>query len=122
MLVPVVALAPVVAVVVATMPLLVLRARAAALADNAPDPVRAPLRAFRRDCLRTAQFTECLDTLKVTLAEPVADRIVETVRMAREVGGTELPTVFRSLSHYLRADAAMPSRVTSSSSPDVDEG
>lgn len=143
LLVPVVALAPVAAVVAATIPMLVLRARAAArrralravwpdvvdlllsgvraglslpqavaaLADSAPEPVRAPFRAFRRDYLRTAQFTECLDTLKATLADPVADRIVETVRMAREVGGTELPTVLRSLSHYLRADAAVRAEV-----------
>ncbi|MBA4247867.1 MAG: type II secretion system protein F [Microbacterium sp.] len=143
LLVPVVSLAPVAAVVAATIPVLVLRARAAArrralravwpdvvdhllsgvraglslpqavaaLADSAPEPVRAPFRAFRRDYLRTAQFTECLDTLKTTLADPVADRIIETVRMAREVGGTELPTVLRSLSHYLRADAAVRSEV-----------
>lgn len=143
LLVPVVALAPVAAMVAATIPVLVLRARAAArrralravwpdvvdlllsgvraglslpqavaaLADSAPEPVRAPFRAFRRDYLRTAQFTECLDTLKATLADPVADRIIETVRMAREVGGTELPTVLRSLSHYLRADAAVRAEV-----------
>lgn len=143
LLVPVVALAPVAAAVAATVPVLVLRARAAArrralravwpdvvdhllsgvraglslpqavaaLADSAPEPVRAPFRAFRRDYLRTAQFTECLDSLKATLADPVADRIIETVRMAREVGGTELPTVLRSLSQYLRADAAVRAEV-----------
>jgi tight adherence protein B len=143
LLVPVVALAPVAAVVAATVPLLVLRGRAAArrralravwpdvvdhllsgvraglslpqaiaaLADSGPEPVRAPFRTFRRDYLRTAQFTECLDALKATLADPVADRIVETLRMAREVGGTELPSVLRSLSHYLRADAAVRAEV-----------
>lgn len=143
LLVPVVALAPVAAVVTATVPLLVLRGRAAtrrralravwpdvvdhllsgvraglslpqaiaALADSAPEPVRPAFRAFRRDYLRTAQFTECLDALKTSLADPVADRIVETLRMAREVGGTELPTVLRSLSHYLRADSAVRAEV-----------
>lgn len=143
LLVPVVALAPVAAVVVAAVPLLVLRSRAAArrralravwpdvvdhllsgvraglslpqaiaaLADSAPEPVRGPFRTFRRDYLRTAQFTECLDALKASLADPVADRIVETLRMAREVGGTELPSVLRSLSHYLRADAAVRAEV-----------
>lgn len=143
LLLPVVALAPVAAVVVAAVPLLVLRSRAAtrrralravwpdvvdhllsgvraglslpqaiaALADSAPEPVRVPFRTFRRDYLRTAQFTECLDALKASLADPVADRIVETLRMAREVGGTELPSVLRSLSHYLRADAAVRAEV-----------
>ncbi len=142
-LVPVAALAPIAGVVAAAVPVLVLRARAAArrralravwpdvvdhllsgvraglslpqavaaLADSAPEAVRPAFLAFRRDYLRTAQFGECLDALKATLADPVADRIVETVRMAREVGGTELPTVLRSLSQYLRADAAVRSEV-----------
>lgn len=141
--VPVVALAPIAAVAAAVVPLVVLRARAAArrralravwpdvvdhllsgvraglslpqaiaaLADSAPEPVRAPFRDFRRDYQRSAHFTESLDALKTALADPVADRIVETLRMAREVGGTELPAVLRSLSQYLRADAAVRSEV-----------
>lgn len=83
----------------------------AALAESAPEPVRAPFRSFRHDYQRAARFTEALDALKVTLADPIADRIVETLRMAREVGGTELPTVLRSLSHYLRADASVRAEV-----------
>ena len=142
-LVPVVALAPVMGAVLAIIPLLVLRARAAArrralravwpdvvdlllsgvraglslpqaiaaLAESAPEPVRAAFREFRRDYQRTARFAESLDALKTALADPVADRIVETLRMAREVGGTELPAVLRSLSHYLRADAAVRAEV-----------
>ena len=142
-LVPVVALAPIAAVVAAAVPVLILRSRAAArrralravwpdvvdhllsgvraglslpqavaaLADSAPEPVRPAFLAFRRDYLRSAQFSECLDALKASLADPVADRIVETIRMAREVGGTELPSVLRSLSHYLRADAAVRAEV-----------
>jgi tight adherence protein B len=45
------------------------------------------------------------------LADPVADRIVETLRMSREVGGTELPGVLRALAGYVRADAAVRSEV-----------
>src|SRR5690606_19266041 len=45
------------------------------------------------------------------LADPVADRILETLRMSREVGGTELTTVLRSLSTYLRQDSAIRSEV-----------
>lgn len=82
-----------------------------ALADSAPEAVRPAFVGFRRDWLRTARFDESLDTLKMTLADPVADRIVETLRMAREVGGTELPTVLRSLSHYLRAEVAVRGEV-----------
>lgn len=83
----------------------------AALAESAPEPVRSSFREFRRDYQRTARFTESLHALKTALADPVADRIVETLRMAREVGGTELPAVLRSLSQYLRADAAVRAEV-----------
>jgi tight adherence protein B len=82
-----------------------------ALAESSPETVREPFRAFRRDFSRTAQFGECLDELKAALADPVSDRIIETVRMAREVGGTELVGVLRSLAHYLRTDAATRAEV-----------
>lgn len=81
------------------------------LAESAPDAVRAPFREFRREYARTARFGEALDDLKAALADPVADRIVETLRMAREVGGTELPSVLRSLAQYLRTDAAVRAEV-----------
>lgn len=83
----------------------------AALAESAPTAVRPAFVGFRRDYRRSAQFGESLDTLKSSLADPIADRIIESVRMAREVGGTELPAVLRSLSHYLRAEAAVRSEV-----------
>ena len=44
-------------------------------------------------------------------ADPVADRIIETLRMSREVGGNELTTVLRNLAAYLRTDAAVRSEV-----------
>ncbi len=143
LLVPVAALAPVAGLVAASLPIVALRARAAArrralrqvwpdvvdhlvsgiraglglpeaigsLAESAPDAVRAPFREFRREYARTARFGEALDDLKAALADPVADRIVETLRMAREVGGTELPGVLRSLAQYLRTDAAVRAEV-----------
>ena len=39
----------------------------------------------------------CLDRLKDDLADPVGDRIVETLRVAREVGGSDLGRVLRTL-------------------------
>ncbi len=82
-----------------------------ALAESAPPAVRAPFAEFRRDYERSADAGAALDALKANLADPVADRIVETLRMAREVGGTELPSVLRGLSQYLRADAAVRAEV-----------
>ena len=43
--------------------------------------------------------------LKDDLADPVGDRVCETMRVAREVGGSDLGTVLRTLSELLRSDA-----------------
>ena len=44
-------------------------------------------------------------------ADPTADRLIEILRMAREVGGTELPSVLRDLGLHLRQDLALRSEV-----------
>jgi tight adherence protein B len=49
--------------------------------------------------------------VKDRLADPTADRILETLRMAREVGGTELPVVLRNLSASLRQDLALRAEI-----------
>ena len=46
---------------------------------------------------RPATSTRAPQRLKHALADPVGDRIVETLRMARQVGGTELTPVLRAL-------------------------
>ena len=53
----------------------------------------------------SGRFGSCLDVLKDDLADPVGDRVCETMRVAREVGGTDLGTVLRTLADLLRADA-----------------
>lgn len=83
------------------------------LATLGPAATRAPFAAFDDDYRRTGVFAPALDALKARLADPVADRILETVRMAREVGGTEITHVLRSLSAYLRVDAALRAEVRS---------
>jgi tight adherence protein B len=62
---------------------------------------------FEREVRSSGAVSPALDALKERLADPVADRIVETLRMAREVGGTELPTVLRNLAASLRAELAV---------------
>lgn len=68
---------------------------------------REPFLRFEREVQTTGAVSPALDALKDRLADPVADRLVETVRMAREVGGSELPTVLRSLAAALRAELAV---------------
>jgi tight adherence protein B len=83
------------------------------LADSAPLPLRPAFGAFARDLAASGHFDSSAARLKGVLADPVADRIIETLRMARQVGGTELTAVLRSLSASVRADAALRAEVES---------
>ena len=76
-----------------------------------PPTTRAAFATFQSDYHSTGNFGLGLDQLKKRLADPVADRIIETLRMSREVGGTEITTVLRNLSAYLRQEAAIRSEV-----------
>lgn len=70
-----------------------------------PEQLRPQFRSFAEDYRATGRFGECLDRLKASLADPVADRIIESLRVAREVGGTDLGRLLRTLSQFLREDA-----------------
>lgn len=83
----------------------------ASLADSAPPSIRPAFAVFARDLRATGRFESSLDRLKSALADPIADRIIETLRMARQVGGTELTGVLRALSSSVRADAALRGEV-----------
>jgi tight adherence protein B len=77
----------------------------AQLAVRGPEPLRPSFDAFALDYQVTGRFGECLDRLKERLADPVGDRVVEGLRIAREVGGGELGRLLRNLSGYLRDEA-----------------
>lgn len=76
-----------------------------ALALRGPVELRVPFARFGQAYRATGRFGECLDRLKDDLADPIGDRVCETVRVAREVGGSDLGSVLRTLSELLRADA-----------------
>ena len=75
------------------------------LGERGPAPLRQAFAAFGRDYLASGRFGASLDALKVRLADPVGDRVVEALRMARDVGGGDLGRTLRSLSRFLRDDA-----------------
>lgn len=75
------------------------------LGVRGPEQLRLPFRRFGEDYRATGRFAESLDRLKAALADPVGDRVVESLRMAREVGGTDLGRLLRTLSTFLREDA-----------------
>lgn len=81
------------------------------LATVGPEETRTAFAAFEQQYRATGSFGLCIDSLKGRLADPVADRILETLRMAREVGGSELTTVLRALGAHLRQEAAIRSEV-----------
>lgn len=85
----------------------------AQLSVRGPEPLRGAFGEFAVDYQVTGRFTECLDRLKARLADPVGDRVVEGLRIAREVGGGELGRLLRSLSGYLREDARTRSELES---------
>jgi tight adherence protein B len=76
----------------------------AALAVRGPEPLRPAFEAFALDYQVSGRFGDCLDRLKTRLADPVGDRVVEGLRVAREVGGGVLGRLLRNLSAYLRDD------------------
>jgi len=75
------------------------------LTVRGPVELRPAFAAFAEDYRATGRFQECLDRLKERLSDPVADRLIESLRIAREVGGSDLGRLLRTLSAFLREDA-----------------
>jgi tight adherence protein B len=75
------------------------------LTIRGPQGLRPAFAAFAEDYRATGRFQECLDRLKERLSDPVADRLIESLRIAREVGGSDLGRLLRTLSAFLREDA-----------------
>ncbi|GAA4375466.1 type II secretion system F family protein [Nocardioides caricicola] len=83
----------------------------AALGTRGPEPLREAFDRFALDYQVSGRFGESLDRLKDRLADPVGDRVIEGLRIAREVGGGELGRLLRNLSAYLRDDARIRSEL-----------
>lgn len=79
----------------------------AALAVRGPADLRAGFAAFEVDYRASGRFDVALDDLKARLADPVGDRVVESLRLARQVGGTDLGRLLRTLADFLRSDARL---------------
>jgi tight adherence protein B len=84
-----------------------------ALGTTGPEALRGDFAQFALDYQVTGRFSECLDRLKDRLADPVGDRVVEGLRLAREVGGGDLGRLLRNLSGFLRDDARTRSELES---------
>ncbi|MBU6246043.1 MAG: type II secretion system F family protein [Actinomycetales bacterium] len=75
------------------------------LGEKGPEPLRPAFTRCAAEYLATGSFGQALDVLQADLADPIADRVVAALRIARDVGGNDLGNVLRSLSALLREDA-----------------
>ncbi|QWW20611.1 type II secretion system F family protein [Schaalia sp. 19OD2882] len=75
------------------------------LATEGPEALRPQFALFAAEYRASGRFAPALDALKAACADPVADRIVEALRLAREVGGSDLSGLLRDLGILLREDA-----------------
>ena len=76
----------------------------AALATRGPACLQAEFAAFAGDYRATGQFASSMQGLRTRLADPTADRIAEALLIAREVGGTDLGKMLRTLGDFVRQD------------------
>lgn len=75
------------------------------LGEKGPSELRPLFRDFGADYRSSGQFDPALSRLKERLADPVADRIVEALRLTREVGGSDLGRLLGTLAEFLRENA-----------------
>jgi tight adherence protein B len=78
-----------------------------AAGDRAPEHLRPAFSRFAVRMRMTGRVDESLAQLEAELADPVAMRVIDAVRMTREVGGVDIGRVLRTLSAYLREDARL---------------
>ncbi|RKR20319.1 type II secretion system F family protein [Arthrobacter oryzae] len=75
------------------------------LGEKGPEELRHVFVDFGSDYRSGGQFDPSLTRLKERLADPVADRIVEALRLTREVGGSDLGRLLGTLAEFLRESA-----------------
>lgn len=76
------------------------------LSLHGPEVLREDFAAFARHDAAHGRFDDSLDVLKARLADPAADRLIESLRLARNVGGSDVGRLLRTLSSFLREDAS----------------
>ncbi|MDO8308053.1 MAG: type II secretion system F family protein [Actinomycetota bacterium] len=74
------------------------------LSRRGPEPLRPAFAGFEADYRALGAFGPALDASALRLADPVADRVVACLHVAREVGGTDLGRVLASLATLVRDD------------------
>lgn len=81
------------------------------LAGFSARAISTPAALFAQDYKVSGNFELASMDLKARWANPNGDRIIETLRLGRELGGTEITTVLASLGSHLRAESALRQEV-----------
>ena len=76
----------------------------AAQATKGPEELRPGFAAFAGTYRSTGNLRAGLERLRNELSDPVADRVVASLTLASEVGGTDLVRVLRTLADFVRED------------------
>ncbi|MCW2547327.1 MAG: Type secretion system domain protein [Mycobacterium sp.] len=77
----------------------------AGVAERGPEPLRPAFATFASEYRLSGSFATSLARLGDELADPVADRVIEALLLARDVGGTDVGRLMRGLGQALREDA-----------------
>lgn len=76
----------------------------AGLSERGPEVLRPYFRRFKSTYRSSTSFAAALDALALDLADPIADRVIAALRLAADVGGTDLVRVLRTLGDFVRDD------------------
>lgn len=82
------------------------------LGRRGPTSLRYSFQEFDVEYRATGSFSLGLEALQDALADPVADRVCASLRIARDVGGSDLGHVLRTLSALLREDLRTRGEIT----------
>lgn len=76
----------------------------ASLSERGPQEMREHFRIFADELQATARLDSALTRLKNDMKEPVADKVVESMRLASTLGGHDLALLLSDLASALRAE------------------
>lgn len=74
------------------------------LTMRGPDEIRSGFEAFTSTYRATGSFDAALERLRLDLADPIADRIALALKVANDVGGSDLVRILRTLGDFIRED------------------
>lgn len=76
----------------------------AGLSERGPEALRPYFQRYRATYRALSSFEASLTALADDLSDPIADRVISALKLANEVGGTDLVRVLRALGDFVRED------------------